>query len=46
MLPQFEGIPVNRMKEFVEQLVKETDLVIDQNILHEFLDDFFELGEF
>ena len=46
VLPQFEGLAVNRIKEFIAQLVDGTDALIDLNQLTDFVDDFFDNGVF
>jgi MoxR-like ATPase len=46
VLPQFEGLSVNRIKEFIAQMVVETDAIIDLNQLNDFVDDFFDSGVF
>ena len=44
VLPQFEGLPIPRLKEFAEQLIDATDELIDITMLHDFIDDFFDAG--
>lgn len=44
VLPQFEGLPIHRLNEFVEQIIGVTDELIDKNLLKEFVDDFFDAG--
>lgn len=46
VLPQFEGLPVQRIKEFITQVVNETDAVIEQSHLNDFVNDFFDVGAF
>ncbi|MDM5326836.1 hypothetical protein [Neobacillus sp. CF12] len=46
VLPQFEGLPLHRIKEFIAQLVEETDMMIDQPLLEDFVVDFFDAGGF
>ncbi len=46
VLPQFEGLPVNRIQEFITRLVDETDAIIDKNYLDDFVQDFFDAGAF
>ncbi|MGD6961520.1 AAA family ATPase [Fictibacillus phosphorivorans] len=46
VLPQFEGLTVHRIKEFIQRLVDETDAIIDQNHLNDFINDFFDIGGF
>ncbi|UOR13724.1 AAA family ATPase [Halobacillus amylolyticus] len=46
VLPQFEGLPVHRIKEFINRLNGETEAVIDQNHLLDFVNDFFDAGGF
>jgi len=46
VLPQFEGLPVNRIKEFITQLDVETDAIIDLHQLNDFVGDFFDVGVF
>ncbi|WP_416150243.1 AAA family ATPase [Salipaludibacillus sp. HK11] len=44
VLPQFEGLSVPRIKEFVKLLVDESKDIIDRNLLDDFIDDFFDAG--
>lgn len=44
VLPQFEGLSVQRIKEFVKLLVDESTDIIDRNLLDDFIDDFFDAG--
>jgi MoxR-like ATPase len=44
VLPQFEGLPIHRIQEFITSLVDETDVMIDQNHLNDFVSDFFDQG--
>jgi energy-coupling factor transporter ATP-binding protein EcfA2 len=46
VLPQFEGLPVNKIKEFITRLVDDTDAIIDRNQLDDFMNDFFDAGAF
>jgi MoxR-like ATPase len=46
VLPQFEGLSVHKIKEFIAHLVDETDTIIDQHLLNDFVDDFFDAGGF
>ncbi len=46
VLPQFEGLPVNRIKEFIKRLDEETDAIIVRKHLDDFVNDFFDIGAF
>ncbi|SDQ81309.1 AAA family ATPase [Virgibacillus salinus] len=46
VLPQFEGLPVNRIQDFITLLVDETDAIIEKNHLDDFVNDFFDVGAF
>lgn len=46
VLPQFEGLSANRIKEFITRLVDETDAIIDKHLLDDFVNDFFDAGAF
>lgn len=46
VLPQFEGFSYNKIKEFIEKITKETDAVINQEILLDFAKDFFNAGDY
>jgi MoxR-like ATPase len=46
VLPQFEGLSVNRIKEFISQCIVETDAIINLNQLNDFVNDFFDTGAF
>lgn len=46
VLPQFEGIPVEKIKQFVQKLSEYQNLNIDLVMLETFVEDFFSLGEF
>lgn len=46
VLPQFEGLSLSKIKEFVSRLADETDDVIVKDVLDEFVDDFFNAGGF
>jgi MoxR-like ATPase len=44
VLPQFEGLPVYRIKDFITQLEEQTDIIIDKGFLNDFVSDFFVAG--
>ncbi|CQR46581.1 5-methylcytosine-specific restriction enzyme B [Paraliobacillus sp. PM-2] len=44
VLPQFEGLPINRILEFIKQVADQTDVIIDVNYLNDFAIDFFDAG--
>ncbi|WP_164214787.1 AAA family ATPase [Virgibacillus sp. YIM 98842] len=46
VLPQFEGLSVHKIKEFIAQVIEETDAVIEKSYLEEFMYDFFDAGAF
>jgi len=46
VLPQFEGLSVPRIKEFIAQVIEETDAVIEKSHLDDFVNDFFDAGAF
>ncbi|MDQ0160016.1 AAA family ATPase [Alkalibacillus salilacus] len=46
VLPQFEGLPLSRIKEFIKQLQEKTDVVINDTYLLNFANDFFGEGAF
>ncbi|GAB3802256.1 AAA family ATPase [Virgibacillus kimchii] len=46
VLPQFEGLSVHRIKEFIAQVIEETDAVIEKSYLEDFVNDFFDSGAF
>ncbi|TWI59300.1 AAA family ATPase [Halalkalibacter nanhaiisediminis] len=44
VLPQFEGLPVYRINEFITQLEEQTDIIFNEGFLHDFVYDFFDAG--
>lgn len=46
VLPQFEGIPTTQIQEFISRVSKETDAIIVQDYLEDFLQNFFDVGTF
>ncbi|WP_100011645.1 AAA family ATPase [Lentibacillus sediminis] len=46
VLPQFEGLSVHRIKEFIAQVTEDTDAVIEKSHLDDFANDFFDVGAF
>ncbi|WP_163582821.1 AAA family ATPase [Gracilibacillus saliphilus] len=44
VLPQFEGLPIYKMNEFITKLDEQTDAIIDKEYLTDFVNDFFEAG--
>src|SRR5690625_2543301 len=46
VLPQFEGLAEYKVKQFVEQLAKLKDIIPDTVILTDFVEDFFQQGDF
>lgn len=46
VLPQFEGISIQLIREFVTQVVDATTIIIDLEQLDGFIDDYFDSGAF
>lgn len=46
VLPQFEGLPIKQIKDFTTRVVKQTDVVMEQSYLDDFVNDFFDVGAF
>ncbi|GEN81841.1 hypothetical protein SLU01_01530 [Sporosarcina luteola] len=46
VLPQFEGLPIQRIKEFAQDIDSKTEAVIVMEQLNDFINDFFEDGLF
>ncbi|MCM3225943.1 AAA family ATPase [Terribacillus saccharophilus] len=46
VLPQFEGILTTQIQEFISRVSKETDAIIVQDYLEDFLQNFFDAGTF
>lgn len=46
VLPQFEGLSVQKIREFIREIVDETEAVISKEQLDDFVADFFEDGLF
>ncbi|MGP4039019.1 AAA family ATPase [Gracilibacillus sp. D59] len=44
VLPQFEGLPLYKMNEFITKIDEQTDIIMDKEYLHDFVSDFFEAG--
>ncbi len=44
VLPQFEGLPIYQIKEFITNLDEQTDVIIEKDYLNDFVNDFFEAG--
>jgi MoxR-like ATPase len=46
VLPQFEGLPTNQVQEFISRIGSETDAIIEQEYLDDFIHNFFDIGNF
>lgn len=46
ILPQFEGVPIQRVKEFVKRVIEETEDIIEVHQLNDFVNDFLDSGMF
>jgi len=46
VLPQFEGLPVAKIREFINEIIDETEAVISIEQLEDFVSDFFDDGLF
>lgn len=46
VLPQFEGLSAHVIKEFISQLVEQSDAIMERQQLDNFVDDFFDVGVF
>ncbi|MDL4842623.1 AAA family ATPase [Aquibacillus rhizosphaerae] len=44
VLPQFEGLSLQRIQEFIKQVSEQTDVIIDLDYLNDFAGDFFGNG--
>lgn len=46
VLPQFEGLPINKINEFIHKVIDETDAIINLGYLKSFVEDFFDVGDY
>src|SRR5699024_4997849 len=46
VLPQFEGLSDMKVNQFVEQLADLEDIIPDTSLLEDFVEDFFQQGDF
>ena len=46
VLPQFEGLPVAKIREFINEIINETEAIISIEQLEDFVSDFFDDGLF
>lgn len=44
VLPQFEGLPPQKIYEFIDRVVEQTEVISDKNYLKDFVADFFDTG--